>query len=135
MKNWIEILAALFPRLPGFCNLLDLVRQQRIQAWLVGGCLRDVWLERPVYDVDVALDGDCRAVGEHLAEQTGGSWFWLDRQRGQVRVLCPAEEGKTVTYDLVPLEGGSLASDLGRRDFTINAMALALPGFAPFFDP
>ncbi|GAB4555397.1 MAG: CCA tRNA nucleotidyltransferase [Geothermobacteraceae bacterium] len=127
-----EVLASL----SGFRQLQVLVGEAGAQAWLVGGCLRDFCLGLPLVDIDVALTTGCGQIAEKLADTAGGSWFWLNRSRGQARVQIPVRKGSgPVCYDLVPLQGCNLMTDLADRDFTINAMALPLQGDQGLFDP
>ncbi|TYP00302.1 poly(A) polymerase [Geothermobacter ehrlichii] len=111
---------------PGFGRLLSRLRRNGQPAWLVGGVLRDWVLGRPLVDIDLAVGQDCEPLARRLATEGDGSWFWLDRERGQCRVVLSDEAGRTFCYDLSPFKGGSLLADLGERDFTINAMALPL---------
>lgn len=82
----------------------------------MGGAVRDLWLGRRPLDYDFATP-DPAVAAQHCAQQTGGSPFLLDRQRGHWRVAAGGS-----TYDFTPLEG-DLAADLNRRDYTVNALA------------
>ncbi|MEW6582503.1 MAG: HD domain-containing protein [Actinomycetota bacterium] len=95
------------------------------RGWIVGGGLRDALMGRPVTDVDVALDGDAAAAARSLARAHGAGRFALSRAFGAWRVHGGA---LPFTVDVTPLQGGSLEEDLGRRDFTVNALALPLAG-------
>jgi len=94
-------------------------------AWIVGGGLRDALLGRPVADVDVVVSGDPAAEAARLARAHRAGRFRLSRDFGAWRVQGGALE---VQVDVMPLLGGSLVADLARRDFTINALALAVAG-------
>ncbi|PNU19059.1 hypothetical protein C2E25_14370 [Geothermobacter hydrogeniphilus] len=111
--------------LPGFRTLLEYAGQ--IPVFLVGGALRDWQFGQPVKDVDLATDGNPTALAQEFARHTGGSWFWLDRQRCQSRVVlkCGSE---TFSYDFSPLRAATIETDLADRDFTLNAMAVKLGG-------
>ena len=93
-----------------------------VEAYLVGGCLRDALTGRPSHDVDVAVRGDALVLGQELAQLLGGTFVPLDSQRGVARVVC-RDDGATV--DLAAMNG-SVEEDLARRDFTIDAMALPI---------
>jgi poly(A) polymerase len=90
------------------------------QAWIVGGALRDELLGRPVQDVDVAVAGDPEPVARELAAEVGGPIFRLSEAFGAWRVID--RRGGRV-WDFAPLQGETIEDDLGRRDFTVNAMA------------
>jgi tRNA nucleotidyltransferase/poly(A) polymerase len=108
---------------------LDVVRDALAgrPAWVVGGAVRDRLLGRPTGDVDLALDGDVKAAARALGKAAGGPAFPLSDAWGAWRVIGP---GRAWQVDLMPVQGGSLRDDLGRRDFTVNAMAEPLAGGA-----
>lgn len=100
------------------------------EAYFVGGIVRDRLLGRgSESDLDVAFDGDALAVGRELAAELGGSLVPLSVPRGIVRVVLPGgsvgdgEAEATCTVDLSGFAHG-IESDLARRDFTVNAMAV-----------
>lgn len=96
------------------------------RGWLVGGGLRDALLGRPVDDVDIAFPGDAAQAARDLAKAHGAVTFRLSADFGAWRV-----HGRKMpfTVDITPLQGDGLQEDLGRRDFTVNALALPLtPG-------
>jgi tRNA nucleotidyltransferase/poly(A) polymerase len=92
-----------------------------VDAYLVGGCVRDQLLGRPTRDLDVLVQGDTAAFAEALAHRLGGSFFELGTGRGMYRVIGPPDELDT-HVDLTPF-CGPLEEDLRRRDFTINGLA------------
>jgi tRNA nucleotidyltransferase/poly(A) polymerase len=102
-------------------------------VWLVGGALRDALLGRPVLDLDAAAVG-AHLLAQRLARQTKASCVVLDAENGVYRVV-PRGGGPHV--DVAELQGKDILSDLGRRDFTLNALALELPlaAGAPLLDP
>ena len=89
-------------------------------AYLVGGSVRDALLQRykiPV-DLDFVLPEKAIATAQKMAKLYQAGFVILDREREIARVVFP--QG---TLDLALQEGGSLETDLKRRDFTINAIA------------
>lgn len=98
------------------------------QAYLVGGFLRDFLLGRPSRDADVVVTGRGEEVARELAGTCGGSFVLLDPVRDVSRVVIKGPAG-SCQVDVTGLGGGDLVSDLRRRDFTINALALPLAGF------
>jgi len=102
--------------------------------WLVGGAVRDAILGRPVVDLDFAVDGDARRVARLAADCLGGAYYELDDERDTGRVLLPSAGGPR-TLDFARLRGGGLEADLRGRDFTINAMAVALDAPERVLDP
>ncbi len=126
-----------------------------IEAYAVGGVVRDALLERTTTDVDFVTVGPgtgirlARAVGEHL----GGRTVHVYENFGTAAIRLPARksgEGPMVLEFVAarresyrqdsrkPLvEDGTLQDDQQRRDFTINAMAvhLAPDRFGALIDP
>jgi tRNA nucleotidyltransferase (CCA-adding enzyme) len=113
---------------------LEVVRREAEEpTYLVGGAVRDLLLGRPLTDVDLAVVGDATA----LAARLGGAEAEHERF-GTVKVEVEGHEidiasARTETYPepgalpvVAPAE--SIEADLGRRDFTINAMAIPLQG-------
>jgi poly(A) polymerase len=97
-------------------------------AWIVGGAVRDAALDRPIFDLDLAVDAGEEEVARGLAEQTGGHFFPLSEEFATWRIAQPSEGWR---IDVAPLRGGTIEEDLGSRDFTVNAIAVPLNGGAP----
>ena len=103
-------------------------------AVLVGGAVRDGLLgrlgERP--DLDFVLDEDATGLARRLARRLGGSCVVLDAERDIARLVLQGW-----SLDLARREGPDLRADLARRDYTVNAIALRLPGdgAAELLDP
>jgi tRNA nucleotidyltransferase/poly(A) polymerase len=95
-------------------------------VWLVGGAVRDLLLGRPTTDFDFAVQGDGLAVGRRLANALGADYYDLDASRSTGRLLLTTGEGRKTTFDFASVRGGGLLQDLALRDFTVNAMAIAL---------
>jgi tRNA nucleotidyltransferase/poly(A) polymerase len=96
---------------------------QDAQAYLVGGCVRDRLLGRPVYDLDVAVTGDGLHLARRLANRFGGAYYPLDETRGTGRAILHDQAGGHLVVDIAGLRGPDLAADLADRDFTVNALA------------
>ncbi len=105
-----------------------------VKAYVVGGCLRDLLLGRKGNDVDIALAGAWRELPSMFAERSGGTFFWLDEERGHSRVVI-RNAAQHATVDFAPLRGESIAEDLALRDFTINALAVPLTEEDRLIDP
>jgi poly(A) polymerase len=90
------------------------------RAWIVGGALRDELLGRPVSDVDIAVAGDPEKAAREMAKRVNGPVFQLSDAFGAWRVI-DRREGRV--FDFARLQGESIEEDLGKRDFTVNAMA------------
>jgi tRNA nucleotidyltransferase (CCA-adding enzyme) len=124
----------------GYPELEAVRREAEEPVYLVGGAVRDLLLGRPRADVDLVVEGDAAA----LAARLGGAEVEHERF-GTVKVEVEGHEldiasARTETYPdpgalpvVAPAE--SIEVDLGRRDFTINAMAIPLEGEARVIDP
>jgi len=96
---------------------------QDMQVYLVGGCVRDRLLGRPVYDLDVAVAGDGLYLARRLANRFGGAYFPLDETRQTGRAILDKRRGQPLIVDVARLRGQDLAADLADRDFAVNALA------------
>ncbi len=101
-------------------------------AWAVGGAVRDALLGRPVVDLDLVVAGDERDAARRIAAEAGGPAFELSSEFGTWRALAG---DRSWHVDVSRLRGDSIEADLGERDFTINALALALTDPAGIIDP
>lgn len=130
-----------------FRELLDRLKEeagdQHGGVYLVGGCVRDGLMGRPLVDADLAVERDALAYARRLADRFGGSYVPLGERFSVARVVLqgePADRCVVSQIDVAALQGG-LESDLARRDYTVNAMAVELARFtgaweqAPVVDP
>jgi len=110
-------------------------RRHGVEAYIVGGFLRDALLGRDIRDVDLSIADDPLALGPELADAFDGSYFPLAEERRMARVLLTQPN---MYVDLLPLRG-DVESDLRERDFTIDAIAAPLDqaaaGTAALIDP
>lgn len=96
---------------------------QEPQAYLVGGCVRDRLLGRPVYDLDIAVAGDGLRLARRLANRFGGAYYPLDETRRTGRAILRDQQGEHLIVDIAELRGIDLAADLADRDLSVNALA------------
>jgi tRNA nucleotidyltransferase (CCA-adding enzyme) len=109
-------------------------------VYLVGGAVRDLLLGRPRSDIDIVVEGDAAALAERL-----GAGALPNPRFGTAKVELEGHgvdiaAARSESYprpgalpDVRP--GADLATDLARRDFTINAMAIPLGGETALIDP
>jgi tRNA nucleotidyltransferase/poly(A) polymerase len=99
-----------------------------VEAYVVGGAVRDALLGRQVVDVDVSTP-DPEVAARIYSGLAKGAVFPLSERHGAWRVAF--RDGRTV--DFTPLTG-SIEDDLRTRDFTINAIAQPVGG-GDYVDP
>jgi poly(A) polymerase len=95
------------------------------EAWIVGGTVRDALLGRPLTDVDLVVAGDPERAARSVARAIGGPVFRLSEEFGAWRAI---DGGRRFVCDVSLLRGPGIEADLGRRDFTVNALAAPLAG-------
>jgi poly(A) polymerase len=109
-------------------RLRDFLAQRQIESYIVGGLVRDMVMGRNKADIDIAVGGDALTIGPEIAAYLKAHCVVLDSQNGVVRLLPKKEnleEHEEWQIDVATLQG-SLAEDLGRRDFTVDALAIDL---------
>ena len=122
-----------------------------LECYVVGGYVRDIFLERPSNDIDVVVVGSGISVAEELKRMVGrkahlsvfrnfGTAQVKFRQRGveyEVEFVGARKESYSHDSRKPVVEDGTLEDDQNRRDFTINAMAICLneDRFGELVDP
>lgn len=107
-----------------------------VECYVVGGYVRDLFLERPSKDIDVVVVGSGIQVAEALGRKLGkGAKVSVFRNFGTAQVKHRGIEVEFVgarreSYSRDSrkpiVEDGTLEDDQNRRDFTINALAVCL---------
>jgi poly(A) polymerase len=92
------------------------------QVFLVGGTIRDLLLERNPVDFDFAVSGSGADFARRFARSIHGSFVLLSEAEDQARVVWR----KQLILDFNGFADRTIEDDLGRRDFTVNAMAYQL---------
>ena len=130
-------------------GLLQLVREEATQRglplYIVGGSVRDLVLGRRLNDFDLIVEGDATRLAGFLASKHGGE-VTIHSKFGTAKWFLPRHlipdtetpdaldliSARSETYKspaaLPTVKRGSIADDLRRRDFTINALAVRLDG-------
>jgi tRNA nucleotidyltransferase (CCA-adding enzyme) len=122
--------------------VLDEATGRGLPLYIVGGSVRDLVLGRPLNDFDLTVEGDAIALARSLAAKHGGGvtahtkfgtakWFLpadLKEQHNTLDLISARSETYKHPAALPTVAVGSIADDLRRRDFTINAMAIRLDG-------
>lgn len=130
---------------PIFQHISEVVDRLGVEAYVVGGYVRDHYLGRPSTDIDVVVVGSGVAVAEELGRvlqakvtiyRTYGTAM-LRWQGTEVEFVGARKESYSPESRNPQVEPGSLEDDQRRRDFTINAMAWSLncDSFGELVDP
>ena len=126
-----------------------------VECYVVGGYVRDIFLERPSSDIDVVVVGSGIEVASRLKQRLGRkAHLSVFRNFGTAQVKYIEERGgrreerevefvgarrESYSHDSRKpiVEDGTLEDDQNRRDFTINAMAICLNNsrFGELVDP
>lgn len=130
-----------------FHRIGDTADELGVECYVVGGYVRDLFLERPSKDIDVVVVGSGIEVAKALAKKLGRSaHLSVFRNFGTAQVKYHQTEVEFVgarkesySHDSRKpiVEDGTLEDDQNRRDFTINAMAICLnkERFGELVDP
>ena len=127
-----------------------------VECYVVGGYVRDIFLERPSNDIDVVVVGSGIAVAQALKKELGKKAHlsvFKNFGTAQVKFIRTEDGGTRKEYEVEfvgarkesyshdsrkpVVEDGTLEDDQCRRDFTINALAICLnrDRFGELVDP
>ena len=130
-----------------FHTISEVADQLGVDCYVVGGYVRDIFLQRPSNDIDVVVVGSGMEVASALKQRLGKkAHLSVFRNFGTAQVKYKNTEVEFVgarkeSYNhdsRKPIvEDGTLEDDQNRRDFTINAMAICLNAnrFGELVDP
>jgi putative nucleotidyltransferase with HDIG domain len=134
-----------------FHQIIEAADSLGLECYVVGGYVRDIFLERPSNDIDVVVVGSGIKVAEELKRLVGkkahlsvfknfGTAQVKFRQKGveyEVEFVGARKESYSHDSRKPIVENGTLEDDQNRRDFTINAMAICLnkARFGELVDP
>lgn len=120
-------------------QLLEMIGEEAgflsMRAYLIGGMVRDLLLERDNQDMDIVVEGDGISLALHLQNIYGGKVRRHDEFRTATwkhpsGFKVDLTSARTEYYDfpaaLPKVEMSTIKEDLFRRDFTINAMGISL---------
>ena len=119
----------------------------QMECYVVGGYVRDLFLERPSGDIDVVVVGSGIAVADELKKMLGRkahisvfrNFGTAQVKFGDLEVEFVGARKESYSHDSRKphVEDGTLEDDQNRRDFTINALAVCLNAdrFGELVDP
>jgi len=91
------------------------------EIYLVGGVLRDLLLDRPIQDFDIAVKGEARTIASIFAHKIKAHFVVLDEAWETYRVIK-----ENCIFDFNPFRGPDIFTDLMERDFAVNTLAINL---------
>lgn len=119
-----------------FRRISETADELGLECYVVGGYVRDIFLQRPSKDIDVVVVGSGIAMAEALGKRLGkGAHVSVFKNFGTAQLKYHGTEVEFVgarkesyTHDSRKpiVEDGTLEDDQNRRDFTINALAVCL---------
>ncbi len=131
---------------PVFKVASQVVTENNLQAYVIGGFVRDLLLERPSKDIDIVVVGNGLDLAKEIATRLRVSKVSVFENFGtaqfkykdlDVEFVGARKESYRRDSRKPIVENGTLADDQNRRDFTINALALSLhqDNFGEIIDP
>ncbi len=131
---------------PVFKVASQVVTENNLQAYVIGGFVRDLLLERPSKDIDIVVVGNGLDLAKEIATRLRVSKVSVFENFGtaqfkykdlDVEFVGARKESYRRDSRKPIVENGTLADDQNRRDFTINALALSLhqENFGEIIDP
>jgi len=119
----------------------------QVDTYIVGGYVRDIFLNRPSKDIDIVCVGSgirlAEAVAENLGDKASVAVFknfgtaQVKHGDRNIEFVGARKESYNRNSRKPTVEDGTLEEDLNRRDFTMNAMAIHInkEGFGDLIDP
>ena len=106
--------------------------EQQHKLYMVGGIVRDLLLGRSSLDLDLVVEGDAIEISRHFAEKVKGKVTFHTRfltatvkwEGWSVDFATARSETYSKPGALPAVEAGDIITDLSRRDFTINSLAV-----------
>ena len=121
---------------PVFELTAQAAREMGKPAFVIGGFVRDLIMQRHCTDIDIVVAGDGIELANRVAEKTGEGQnitvfknfgtAMLNYRHYQIEFVGARKESYSHDSRKPFVEQGSLEDDQNRRDFTINALALSL---------
>jgi poly(A) polymerase len=125
------------PSAPYLIAFSQIAQLQGCTLFLVGGCIRDALLNRPISDLDLLLSGNLEHFLKSVSTNPQLKIVLLDKEHQQYRIAVKKEN--RFFFDISPCHESQLEKKLIERDFSINALAIRLDdllnGKEFFLDP
>lgn len=146
LRSEMEKNYAAYLKHPVFKVAKEIVTENNLEAYVIGGFVRDLILERPSKDIDIVVVGSGMDLAQKIAAKLRVKKVSLFKSFGtaqfkykdlEVEFVGARKESYQRDSRKPIVEDGSLQDDQDRRDFTINALALNLhaDNFGDIIDP
>jgi putative nucleotidyltransferase with HDIG domain len=121
--------------------------EMNVQAFVIGGWVRDLLLNRPCKDIDIVAIGSGIELAERVAAKLGNQYHvnvfknfgtaQIVYEDYDIEFVGARKESYRIESRKPIVENGTLEDDQNRRDFTINALAIALnkANYGELLDP
>lgn len=131
---------------PVFKVVSQIITEKGLEAYVIGGFVRDLLLDRPSKDIDIVVVGNGMELAQAAGEKLRVKKVSLFKNFGtaqfnykdlDVEFVGARKESYQRDSRKPIVEDGTLSDDQKRRDFTINALALDLreETFGNLIDP
>lgn len=131
---------------PVFHTVSTIADDAGVEAYVIGGYVRDLILKRPSKDIDIVIIGNGIDIAEKVAKKMGNLRVNVFKTFGtamiryrdlEIEFVGARKESYSHDSRKPEVESGTLEDDQNRRDFTINAMAIGLnhSNFGMLLDP
>jgi len=121
---------------PVFKIIAGAAGEMNVQAFVIGGWVRDLILGRPCKDIDVVAIGSGIELAERVSKKLGGQYHvnvfknfgtaQIVYEDYDIEFVGARKESYRADSRKPAVENGTLEDDQNRRDFTINALAISL---------
>ena len=119
---------------PALNTIKEIVQQENVRAYIIGGFVRDLILQRPSKDIDIVVEGSGINIAQKVAKalKTQVNIFknfgtaMIKTPEVEIEFVGARKESYRKESRKPIVENGTLEDDQNRRDFTINALAISL---------
>ena len=129
-----------------FHTISDIAGEKSVDAYVIGGYVRDIFLNRESKDIDIVVTGSGIELAKETAKRLGNLKVTTFKNFGtamikyrdmEIEFVGARKESYNRNSRKPVVEDGTLEDDQNRRDFTINALALSLnkKNYGELLDP
>jgi poly(A) polymerase len=130
-----------------FKIIKDVVQKEKIEAYIIGGFVRDIFIGRNSKDIDIVALGSGIHLAEKIAARMGGNvqvsvfknfgTAQIKFEDIEIEFVGARKESYRQNSRKPLVETGTLVDDQNRRDFTINTLAISLESqnYGKLIDP